>query len=344
MATPVQNQGPQPSEQLMQLATGYMVSAALYSVTELGIPDFLKHGPKSTRELAAACEANEDAVFRVLRALASVGVVTESSSRTFALTAIGDCLRSDCDDSMRDMVLWMANKFHYQTYPEMMYSLNTGETVVEKMFGESCFGYLQKDKKVGDVFNAAMTTFSKMLTPQVLEAYDFSGLNGKTLVDVGGGHGYLLTTILKKYPDVHGVVFDLEHVVAGAPANIEAAGATGRCRAASGDFFADVPAGDAYIMKHIIHDWSDEKALNILRNCHRAGNGKAKVILVESVVKPGNEPHLAKWIDLEMLLLPGGRERTEEEFARLFKRAGFRLTRVVQTKSPVSVLEAEKQN
>jgi O-methyltransferase domain len=238
----------------------------------------------------------------------------------------------------------MANKFHYQTYPEMMYSLNTGETVVEKMFGESCFGYLQKDKKVGDVFNAAMTTFSKMLTPQVLEAYDFSGLNGKTLVDVGGGHGYLLTTILKKYPDVHGVVFDLEHVVAGAPANIEAAGATGRCRAASGDFFADVPAGDAYIMKHIIHDWSDEKALNILRNCHRAGNGKAKVILVESVVKPGNEPHLAKWIDLEMLLLPGGRERTEEEFARLFKRAGFRLTRVVQTKSPVSVLEAEKQN
>jgi hypothetical protein len=344
MATPVQNRGPQPSEQLMQFATGYMVSAALYSVTKLGMPDLLKHGPKSARELADACAANEDAVYRVLRALASVGVVTQCSPRTFALTPVGDCLRSDRDDSMRDMVLWMADKFHYQIYPEMLHSLKTGQTVVEKVFGESCFGYFEKNKEEGHVFNTAMTTFSKMLTPQVLEVYDFSWLNGKTLVDVGGGHGYLLTTILKKYPGIRGVIFDLEHVVTGAPANIEAAGVAARCQAAGGDFFAEVSRGDAYIMKNIIHDWSDEKALSILRNCHRAGEGKTKVILVEAVVTPGNDPHFAKWLDLEMLLLPGGRERTEAEFVNLLEQAGFRLARVVQTKSPVCVLEAEKLN
>jgi hypothetical protein len=344
MATPQQAQGPQPSEQLMQFATGYMVSAALYSVTQLGIPDFLKHGPKSARELAGACAANEDAVYRALRALASVGVLTECSPRTFALTAVGDFLRSDRDDSARDMVLWLANKFHYQTYPEMLHSLKTGETVVEKVFGESCFGYFEKDKEVGDVFNAAMTTFSKMLTPPVLEAYDFSWLNGKTLVDIGGGHGYLLTTILKKYPEIHGVIFDLDHVVAGAPSNIAAAGLAATCRAAAGDFFTEVPSGDAYIMKNIIHDWNDEKALSILRNCHRDGKTNLKVILIEAVITPGNEPHFAKWLDLEMLLLPGGRERTEEEFAELFESAGFRLKRVVPTKSPVCVLEAEKTN
>jgi O-methyltransferase domain/Dimerisation domain len=342
MATPVQTQGPQPEDQLMQFATGFMVSAALYSVTKLGIPDLMKGGVKPVSELARACGANEDAVYRVMRALASVGVMDECSPRNFKLTAVGDLVRSDRDDSMRDMVLWMGNKFHYDTYPEMAHSMLTGETVVEKVYGASCFGYFERDKECSDVFNAAMTTYSKMLTGPVLEAYDFSWLDGKTLVDVGGGHGYLLTNILKKHPGIHGIVFDLDHVVAGAPANIGAAGVTERCRTASGDFFAEVPAGDAYIMKNIIHDWCDEKSLSILRNCHRAGKGKTRVILVEAVLTPGNEPHFAKWLDLEMLLLPGGRERTEEDFEKLFAQAGFRLTRVSRTKSPVCVIEAEK--
>lgn len=343
MSTPSQVQGPQPAEQLMQLATGYMVSSALHAITSLGVPDLLKNGAKSARELAGACGANEDAVYRVLRALATVGVVTESSPRCFELTAVGECLRADRDDSFRDMVLWMGNKFHFQTYPEMSHSIKTGETVVEKVFGESCFDHLAKDKEVGEVFNAAMTSFSKRLTPPVLEAYDFSWLDGKTLVDIGGGHGHLLTAILKKHSNVRGMIFDLDHVVAGATSRIGEAGLAERCQTCSGNFFESVPAADAYIMKHIIHDWSDEKALDILKNCHRAAKGNAKVILVEAVLTPGNEPHFAKWLDLEMLLLPGGRERTEEEFARLFERAGFNLARVVQTKSPVCVLEAEKR-
>jgi O-methyltransferase domain/Dimerisation domain len=343
MSTPGRAQGPQPSEQLMQLTTGYMVSAALYTATKLGIADLLKNGPRPTRDLAAATGTNEDALYRLLRALASVGVFSECSPRTFELTAVAEPLRSDWDDSFQDMVLWMADEFHFHTYPEMLHSVKTGETIVEKVYGDSCFDHLTKDKELGEVFNRAMTMFSKMLTPAVLEAYDFSPLNGKTLVDIGGGHGHLLTAILKKYPEIRGVIFDLEHVLAGARARIGEQALAGRCDAAGGDFFVAVPPADAYLMKHIIHDWSDDKAVSILKNCHRAGRGNANVILIEAVLTPGNEPSFAKWLDLEMLLLPGGRERTEEDFAKLFERAGFRLMRVLQTKSPVCVLEAEKQ-
>jgi len=343
MSTPSRVQGPQPTEVVMQLASGYMVSSALYTATKLGIAELLKTGPKTSQELAAATGSHEDSLYRLLRALASAGVFQESATRTFELTPVGDLLQADRDDSVRDMVLWLDNPFHFQTHAEMAHSVKTGETVVEKVFGESCFGYLQKDKEVGEVFNRAMTTFSKMLTPAVLDGYDFSWMNGKTLVDIGGGHGHLLTAILEKYPKIQGVIFDLEHVHVGAKSRISDVGLTGRCETAGGDFFAAVPAADAYIMKHIIHDWSDEKALTILKNCHQAGRGHTKVILVEAVLTPGNEPSFAKWLDLEMLLLPGGRERTEAEFARLLERSGFALTRVVQTQSPVCVLEAERK-
>jgi hypothetical protein len=343
MSTPVRAEGPKPIEQLMQFATGFIVSSALYTATKLGVADLLKGGAKSTRDLAASCGAHEDALYRVLRALASIGVFNEVSARTFALTPTSELLLADRNDSARDMVLWIDNKMHFDTYPEMLHAVKTGETVVEKVYGESCFGYLEKNKEVGEVFNRAMTTFSKMMGPAALEAYDFSYLNGKTLVDIGGGHGYLLTLILKKYPEIHGTIFDLEHVHTGAHERINEAGLAGLCGTVGGDFFAAVPAANAYIMKHIIHDWNDEKALAILKNCHAAGRGKTRVILVESVLTPGNEPHFGKWLDLEMLLLPGGKERTEEDFARLFDKAGFVLKRMVATKSPTCVLEAEKK-
>jgi hypothetical protein len=334
--------GPRPGEILMQLATGYMASAALYAATKLAIPDILKSGPKPVAEIARACSANEDAVFRVLRALASAGVFNEVAPRTFALTSDGELLQSDRPDSLRPMVLWLDDKFHFDTYPELPYAMKTGQTVVEKVFGESCFGYFEKNPEESKVFNEAMTGFSRMFMPAVLDAYDFSWLNGKTLVDVGGGHGYLLTSILKKYPEIHGVISDLEHVVAGAPAMIRDAEVESRCTTHHGSFFESVPAADAYVLKHIIHDWDDEKATTILHNCGRAGKGKPRVLLIESVVAPGNEPHFAKWLDLEMLLLPGGKERSEREFAKLFEGAGFRLTRVVPTKGALYVVEAEK--
>jgi hypothetical protein len=343
MSMPGQAQAPQPAEQLMQFVSGFIVTSAVYTAAQLKIADFLKGGAKSSADLAASCGAQEDALYRLLRALSSIGVFTEVAARTFALTPISELLLTDRDDSVRDMVLWMGDKIHYDTYPEMLHAVKTGETVIEKVHGQSCFDYLEKNKEVSEVFNRAMTMFSKMLGPAAIEAYDFSYLNGKTLVDIGGGHGLLLTLILKKYPGIRGAIFDLEHVRTGATARVQEAGLTHRCEIVGGDFFASVPPADAYIMKHIIHDWNDEKALTILKNCAAAGRGKTKVILIESVIKPGNEPHFGKWLDLEMLLLPGGKERTQEEFGRLFDKAGFVLTRVVPTKSPISVLEAEKK-
>ena len=342
MVTAAQKQEIHPAEQMIQFATGFMVSSAVYSVTKAGIPDLLRDGAKSAQELAKNSGSNEDALYRIMRALASIGVFSEVFDKKFALSPAGEYLCKDTPGSHRDMVLWMGDAIHHRTYAEMGHALKTGETVIEKVHGVSCFEYFAQDKPLSEVFNAAMTGFSAMIAPAVLDSYDFSTLNNKTLVDIGGGHGYLLTQILRKYPDIRGTIFDLEHVVAGARSSLDNSGLSSRCQTAAGDFFQSVPPGEAYIMKNIIHDWNDELALKILKCCHRAGIGKTKVILVESILPAANIPHLSKWLDLEMLLLPGGRERTEDEFNRLFAQAGFRLTRVVPTNSPVCVIEAEK--
>jgi hypothetical protein len=338
------NQGPQPAELLLQMALGFMATAALNTVIRLGIADQLKNGPRSTADLAAASGVKVDPLYRVLRALSSSGIFTETSPRLFALTPAAELLCTGRADSLRQMALWLSDRVHFETSPEMMHSLKTGETVVEKVHGVSCFDYFAKNKETGEIFNDAMTEFSAVVLPAALEAYDFSWLNGKTLVDVAGGHGKLLTAILEKYPAIRGKLFDLEHVVKGAARRIDLLGLAERCATCHGDFFQAVPGGDAYVMKHIIHDWDDLKATTILNNIHKASPAGVRVILLESVIAPGNAPHLGKWIDLEMLLLPGGRERSEEEFRSLFAGAGFRVTRFVPTKSPMMVIEAVKEN
>jgi O-methyltransferase domain len=340
--TPIQ--GPQPAEALMQLAMGYMTTAALGSVTELDIAERLKKGPRGVAELAAETGVKEEPLYRVMRALASVGVFRESGPRTFALTPPAELLCRDAKGSLHKLVRWFGCPIHFDTFSEMMHSLKTGETVTEKVYGLPCFDYLEKDKKTGDIFNDCMTEFSAALVPAALEAYDFSWANGKTLVDVAGGHGKVLTEILLKYPGIRGKLFDLEHVVNGAKPRIESQGLKARCDTCHGDFFKEVPGGDAYVLKNIIHDWDDAKATTILKNIHKASPADVRVLLLECVITPGNEPHFGKWLDLEMLLLPGGRERTEEEFRGLFADAGFRMTRVVPTKSPICVIEAVKAN
>lgn len=342
MSTPASSKGQEPAEVLVQFASGYIAAAALYAVTKLGIPELLEQGPKSAESLAREAGGNEDAIYRVLRALSSIGVFNEVTARTFTLTPVGQLLRAGAQGSLREMILWWDDPLHFQTYAEMAHALRTGETVVEKVFGESCFDYLAKNKEVSEHFNGAMTNFSAITVPAVLEAYDFSWLNGGTLVDIAGGHGFLLTEVLRKYPQVKGKLFDLDHVLAGAGSRIDAAGLGGRCELVSGDFFQSVPQGNGYIMKHIIHDWNDDKALMILKNIHRAAIGRARIVAVDAVLAPGNEPHVAKWLDMEMLMLPGGRERMQDEFGKLFEKAGFRLTRMIPTKSPVCVIEGEK--
>jgi hypothetical protein len=218
--------------------------------------------------------------------------------------------------------------------------VKTGKPCIEKSHGKPCFEYFLTDRESNDEFNEAMTSFSALVIPAVLETYDFSGLG--TLCDVAGGHGTVLTSILEKHKDLKGILFDLDHVVAGGRERIQKMGLSSRCDAVSGDFFKQVPAADSYVMKHIIHDWDDEKALTILRNIHRAMRGNGKVILIESVIPATNEPHLGKWVDLEMLALPGGKERTEQEYRDLFARAGFKLIRIVPNNSPLWTIEAVK--
>ena len=326
-------------QHVYQLGMGFIVSAALGTATRLDIPDHLANGPRTTSDLARAASANEDALYRLLRALSTVGVFHEPAPRTFALTPVGELLRSGAPGGARDMILWMCDPFHYRVYAEMLSAVQTGQTVGEKVVGMPVFEYFARDTALAERFNNAMTAFSATVAPAALQAYDFSGID--VLVDIAGGHGMILASILREYPRMRGVLFDLEHVLAGN--RLEEFGVKDRVALAAGDFFTAVPpGGDAYIMKHIIHDWDDDKSVVILKNIRRALEGKphGKVILLDTVIQAGNQPDMGTLIDLEMLLLPGGKERTAAEFGALFERAGFELTRIVPTQSPLSVIEA----
>ena len=336
MASPPSAQTSDPGQQLLQLAFGYSVSICINVVARLKIADLLKDGPRPTSELAAATSVQEDALYRVLRALASFGIFVETAPRSFALTPAAEALRTG--NPLYDLIVWISDPFHFRIYADAMHSVRTGQPCADRVLGKPIFDYFPSDPQESEVFNPAMVSMTAMVIPAVLEAYDFSGIG--TLVDVAGGHGSVLAGILEKYPQMRGILFDLEHVVAGAKPRLERLGLAGRVQLASGDFFQTVPTGgDAFVMKHIIHDWDDARALTILQNCRKA-SPKAKVILLEAVLPSGNELHFGKLLDLEMLTLPGGRERTEEEFRALFAQACYRLTRVVPTKSPLSVIEA----
>lgn len=328
-------------QQVLQFSSGYIISIALNNVVKLGIPDLLAGGAKTAGALAREVQVDEDALYRVLRALSSVGIFEEDEMQRFRLTTVSGLLRTDVEGSMAPLVSWFCDPFHFNTYAELQHSVRTGQPAIEKVYGVPVFEYFPRDPALSNVFNQAMTTFSAAVIPAVLGAYDFSGIN--VLVDVAGGHGHVLTSILKQYPGMRGLLVDLDHVVAGAAPLIAQQGVTERCDTGVVDFFAKIPAGgDAYIMKHIIHDWNDEKASIILRHVRTALEGQAngRLILLEAIVAPANQPDFAKLLDLEMLALPGGRERTEAEFRVLLRQGGFELTRVVPTASPVSVIEA----
>ena len=339
--TPQMQQQPDPAQLLMQLSTGYMASACIQVATRLKIADLLAHGPRPVHELAAAVGANEDRLYRVLRVLASLGVFHETAPRTFALTPAAEGLRSDVPNSFHDMALWITSPFHFRVYSEMLHSVKTGDITIEHVYGKPVFQFFPENPEISELFNNGMTCLSRVVVPALLEAYDFSGIH--TLMDVAGGHGALLGAILNKYPEMRGILIDLEHVIEGAKRLPENRALSGRCEFLSADFFAEPPSGaDAIIMKHIIHDWEDDKATIILKNCRKALVGKpnAKILLVESVLPEGNEPHPGKFIDLDMFVFPGGRERTEREFRNLFASAGLRLTRVIPMKAPLWLIEA----
>jgi hypothetical protein len=338
---PIGVQQPQASAQLFELANGFMVSAALHVVARLKIADLLAAGPQPVAELAKATRVREDGLYRVLRALASIGVFSEPGLRYFSLTPMAEPLRSDSPHSIRDLILWMSDPFHFRTWAEMMHCVETGETAIERLYGKPAFDFLAENAEESAIFNAGMSGFCRLAMPAVLKAYDFSGIG--SLTDVAGGHGLVLTSILKEHPKMRGILFELEHVAAGARERIRELGLAERCQVVSGSFFDWIPAGaDAYLLQHIVHDWQDEQAIQILKNVRRALGSKAngKLLLLEGIIAPGNEPGIAKFIDLEMLILAGGRERSQEEFAQLLESSGFRLNRVVYPEGPICVVEA----
>lgn len=330
---------PPPEAVVTQMIFGKWVAMALSVAAKLRLADALAAGPKSLDDLAAATSTHAPSLFRVLRALASVGVFAEDADGRFRQTQLSEVLRSDVPRSMRAVADYCGADWSWRPWGQLLETVRTGRTAFDEVYGEQVFDYLTKHPEESAVFNEGMTGFSMQESPAVAEAYDFSPFG--TIVDVGGGHGHLLCTLLKKYPGPVGVVFDAPHVVAGATPRIAEAGLAGRCRAEGGDFFASVPAGDAYLMKHIIHDWPDDRATTILRNCRAAAKAGAKLLLVEMVIPPGNGPAPGKLLDLEMLVIASGKERTEAEYATLLAGAGWRLTRVVPTQSPASVVEGE---
>ena len=332
------NQAMPPQLAVLQMATGYWVSQSIYVAAKLGIADLLKDSPKSCDELATATGTNAPSLYRVLRALASLGVFAETQPNHFTLTPLAACLQSDTPNSLRACVIIQGEEY-YQAWGEFMHSVQTGGSSFEHIYGMNIFDYYAQNPESAKIFDESMTNLSVIQSATIAASYDFSSI--QTLVDVAGGEGHLIASILKSNPTLKGVLLDQPHVIERAKRFLEAEGVLERCQLAAGNFFESVTeGGDAYILKYIIHDWDDERAIAILKQCHKVMPANGKILVAEQVIPPGNEPFMGKLLDLNMLVItPGGRERTEAEYRALFEKAGFKLTRIVPTQDEMSIIE-----
>ena len=336
-ATTPQTQKPPAHAGIFQLLNGIAVAGALAGLAQLAIPDLVEHGPKSADELAREVGADPRALYRLMRATASVGVLSEGPDGKFSETPMSAVLRSNSNPSLRGFAIMHGTEWHARGWAKLDYCVKTGKQAIEEVYGVPIFQFFEQRPEESQLFNQAMSDLSMLDSPAVAEAYSFSGIH--SLVDVGGGHGLLLATILARNPHLKGTLYEVPHVVEGAR-NGPLKPVMDRCTLASGDMFSSVPAGaDAYIMKHIIHDWPDDVCIEILKACRKAVNPGGKLLVVDNVILPGNDFAPGKFLDIQMLIFPGGRERTEKEFHDLFAAAGWRLTRVIPTAVPESIVE-----
>jgi hypothetical protein len=328
---------PSPQQQLNQLICGYWHSQCVYVAAKLGIADLLANGPQSVDDLAQQTGTHRPSLFRLLRALASLKVFAEEPGQRFRLTPAAEPLRRDVPGSQWAMAVMMGEE-HFRAWGELLYSVRTGKIGFDKVFGRPVFEFLSQHPEQAAIFDKAMVGVHGRETSAMLDAYDFSAF--ASVVDIGGGNGSTLSGILEKHPSIHGTLFDLPGVIQRAGVAVDAAGLSDRIHLVDGDFFESVPAGaDAYVLRHIIHDWEEEKAIRILTNVRQAIARDGRLLVVESVIPPGNEPFFGKLLDLTMLVIPGGQERTEPEYRDLLGKAGFRLVRIVPTAAEVSVIE-----
>jgi len=328
-----------PHVQLIQMGTAYWASRIVYAAAKLGLADQLGTGAKSAEELAGSVCAHAPSLHRLMRTLGSLGILTERAERRFALTDLGKALMTGAPGSARASLLTVGSHWFDGSFDHIVHSIQTGETGFEKAQGMPLFEYLAQYPEYASLFNETMIGVHGEEPPAVAAAYDFSTL--ETVVDVGGGTGNMLAAILTRHARPRGILFDRPHVVRDAPALLQSKGVIDRVTIEAGDFFETVPAGgNAYVLSHIIHDWGEDQCLRILGHVHQAMKPDGRLLIVEMVLPAGDAPHLGKMLDMVMLVLPGGQERTEAEYHSLLGKANFRLTCVVPTDSAVSVMEA----
>jgi len=323
---------------VFRMATAYWASQAIYVTAQLGLADALAERPKSLGELAAELRADKDSLGRLVRVLIGLGVCAIDLDGRIELTELGAPLQSRTPGSLHSMILTLGEE-HYQAWGKLIDSIRSGRPGFDRVFGNPLFEYLKGNPTANQTFNQAMDDFTGQVALAVTIAYDFSGI--QTLADIGGGHGVLLGKILKSNPSMVGILFDSSHVIEGAVRHIENEGLQGRCETVAGSFFESVPRGaDAYILKNVLHDWDDERAVIILKNCRRAMGKESRLLLLEVVQPVLDDSSFGGLLDLNMLVMSGGRERTTDEYRKLFDESGFRLTQVIPTVALVSILEA----
>jgi SAM-dependent methyltransferase len=323
---------------LREMLCGFWVSQSIYVAAKIGVADLLADGPQSCERLAERAGVDAGALYRVMRTLASYGLFEESEPQCFGLTPLGSLLQTSVPMSLRSLAIWNG-EVSFKAWGDVLHAVETGQPTTRRVLGMNLFDYLGQKPEVGQIFHDAMSGLATQVSQAVVSAYDFSGA-GK-VVDIGGGQGTLLGAILRVYPEMHGILFDAPAVVEGARRRLEAMRLAERCEVVGGDFFEPVPeGGDTYLLSSVLHDWDDENSLLILRNCRRAMKQNGKLLLIECVIPHSSEPSFSKLLDLQMLVVTGGRERTEEQFRNLLSTAGFEMKHIISTAVPERIIEA----
>jgi cyclopropane fatty-acyl-phospholipid synthase-like methyltransferase len=326
----------------IRMTMGHWVAQCISVACELKIPDLLAEGPCTAEQVAAAAGTHPDATLRLLQALASLAVVAQTQDGLFEATPLSEQFRQDIP-SLGPYARFVTGPESHRAWGELLHAVRTGQTAFDHVYGQQIFDYFAEHPDSGWIFDEGMTSFNTAVADEIVDTYDFSPF--QTIVDLGGGQGLLLAAILRRNPRARGVLFDRPQVAELAEQVLETAGLADRCSIVGGDFFRSVPEGrDAYVLKVVIHDWDDDRAQSILLNCREAMGPDARLLLVERVISERPQhtfvDQRAALMDLNMLILTGGRERTEAEFTKLFESAGFTLQRVFPTPGGLSVIEA----
>ncbi len=340
---PTARRRPSANEQMLGLLTGYWVSQLIFVAARLGIADALGRGAMAPAAIAKKVGAHPPYVRRLLRALASVDIFAETPDGKFRMTPLAETLKRNEPGSLRPFALMVVDNYNWAAWGALEHGIRTGELPFDHVHKMPAFAYLQQHPEKEREFSASMASISGPENAAVAQAYPFSKFS--TMVDVGGAHGHLVSEILTQHRNLRGVLYDQPAVVSAATHSgfITNPVIRGRCATVGGDFFREVPAGaDLYVLKYIIHDWDDEKAIRILRNCREGMKRDGRVLVVEHVIPPGNGADWGKLLDINMMVVPGGQERTKLEFQKVMAKAGLTLKRVLPTTSPLSIVEATR--